>query len=296
MAENDIEIIIPEDEKPVICPKCNTVNPEGSNFCLFCGISLKSQASSNANWIWLSIFILLFSGLLFYFHQRISRLEPQKRIPEIPQATVPVIPKEVVNTVIEDFSANEIAETAPVPQKIKIPVGLVVIKDITGKVIHEVPAAVVGGGWVALPNRICLGGFQWVLRLSSDRELRLVGGIVGDYDKIGLWRIQEDQTIEGPELYSWSMDEPLAWLSLTGQNSPEPVQLESPNEQGYFIEGNLPVDFDEMGVLVQQDRLVGWTFGDFATGAFVWSGDEGKFLRTEIRVEDFYRITFANSR
>ena len=41
---------------------------------------------------------------------------------------------------------------------------------------------------------------------------------------------------------------------------------------------------------------MGWTFGDLAPGAFVWSGDEGKYLKPEIRVDDFYRITFANSR
>jgi clan AA aspartic protease (TIGR02281 family) len=48
--------------------------------------------------------------------------------------------------------------------------------------------------------------------------------------------------------------------------------------------------------LVQQERAVGWTFGDLISGAFVWSGDEGKYLRPQIRVDDFYRITFANSR
>jgi clan AA aspartic protease (TIGR02281 family) len=62
------------------------------------------------------------------------------------------------------------------------------------------------------------------------------------------------------------------------------------------MEASLSADFDEIGVLIQNDRAVGWTFGDVATGAFVWNGDEGSYLRPDIRVDDFYRITFANSR
>ena len=46
MAEDDIEIIIPED-KLRICPKCQTFNPEGSNFCLNCGVTYGARQSSD---------------------------------------------------------------------------------------------------------------------------------------------------------------------------------------------------------------------------------------------------------
>ncbi|MEA3231402.1 MAG: hypothetical protein U9Q05_06580 [Thermodesulfobacteriota bacterium] len=88
----------------------------------------------------------------------------------------------------------------------------------------------------------------------------------------------------------------MSWLSLTSQDSPEPVEFDNPGVQGLFIEGLLPESFNEFGVMIQQGRVVGWTFGDVMAGAFVWNGDEGKFLIPEIRVDDFYRITFANSR
>ena len=173
---------------------------------------------------------------------------------------------------------------------------MVVIKDISGKVINEVMAPVVGGGWVALPKRVCLGGSEWVLKMGPDLEVSIVGGIYKDYDRIGLWRIMEDFRIDGPELHPWAADAPLTWLALTSLDSAEPVKLDNPSEQGYFIEGRLGEDFNENGVLVQQGRVVGWTFGQTDAGAFVWNGDEGNFLHPEIRVDDFYRITFANSR
>ena len=182
------------------------------------------------------------------------------------------------------------------PSKTKIPVGTVVIKDITGKIITEVAAAVVGGGWIALPKQVCVGGADWTLKMGPELEVSIVGGIYSDYDRIGLWRIMEDFKIEGPELSPWSADLQLTWLPLTALSSPEAVEFENPNEIGHFIVGTLSGDFNESGLLLQQDRVVGWTFGNNIEGAFVWNGDEGRYLSPEIRVDDFYRITFANSR
>ena len=62
------------------------------------------------------------------------------------------------------------------------------------------------------------------------------------------------------------------------------------------MEGTLTGGTSERGILMQQDRAVGWTFGDMVAGAFAWHGDEGKYLQPETRVDDFYRITFANGR
>ena len=299
MTDSDLEIILPDDETILVCPKCYTNNPEGSNFCLNCGFSLRKPSADRKKWMWLLVSVLLFIAAMFYFHLRLSNLRPPKAarqpVPSVAQAP----PKEVTKTETpprEPPSPTKNEEVSPVISPKKIPVGVVVIKDITGKVINEVPVAVVGGGWVALPKQVCLGGAEWVLKMEPDTEMSIVGGIYSDNDSIGLWRILEDLTIDGPELYPWSATEQLAWLSITTDNSPEPVDLENVREQGYFIEGFLPGDFAETGILVQQDRAVGWTFGDLVTGAFVWSGDEGKYLRPQIRVDDFYRITFANSR
>jgi clan AA aspartic protease (TIGR02281 family) len=298
MTDADLEIILPDDETILVCPQCYTNNPEGSNFCLNCGISLRTFSAERKKWIWLLVSVFLFIAAMVYFHQRMFNLRRSEVAHQPSSSEAQAPPKEKIKTETppEEPPPPENEEVSAASAPLKIPLGLVVIKDITGKVINEVRAPVVGGGWIALPKQVCLGGAEWVLKIGRDTELSIVGGIFNDDDKIGLWRILEDLTIDGPELYSWSATEQLAWLSLTSDNSPEPVALEDPREQGNFIEGLLPGDFTETGVLFQLDRAVGWTFGDLATGAFVWRGDEGKYLRPEIRVDDFYRFTFANSR
>jgi len=298
MTDSDLEIILPEDKTILVCPKCYTNNPEGSNFCLNCGFSLRKSSADRKKWMVLLVSVFLFIFAMIYFHLRMSNLRTPKAARQPAPSVAQAPPQEVTKPEVapKEPPASENEEVSPAASLKKIPLGLVIIKDITGKVINEVPVPVVGGGWIALPKQVCLGGAEWVLRMQPDTEMSIVGGIYSDTDRIGLWRILEDLTIDGPELYPWSATDQLAWLPLTSDNSPEAVELENTREQGYFIEGLLPGDFTETGVLVQQGRVVGWTFGDLAVGAFVWSGDEGKYLIPEIRVDDFYRITFANSR
>jgi clan AA aspartic protease (TIGR02281 family) len=298
MADDNLEIVFPESDAVLTCPKCKTANPLESNFCLNCGTRLVIPSSRNPIWSWILFLAVCAAGFMVYLHLQIPEPEPQPKVPaEIALAETPAPPLAEANTPGKVVSPKK-EETISVstPSNTKIPVGIVLIKDITGKIINEIPASVIGGGWVALPTWACLGGSEWVLKMGSDLEVSIWAGIYNDYDKIGLWRISEDFKIDGPELHPWSADQPLTWLSLTAINTSETVELENPIVQGYFTEGVLTEDIVDPGVLMQQDRAVGWTFGDTVTGAFVWHGDEGRYLQPEIRVDDFYRITFANSR
>ena len=298
MAENDLQLVFPESDEVLTCPKCKTANPLESNFCLNCGTRLLTPSSSNFKWSWVVFLVICAAGFLYYFHFRTAELEPQQKSPaEISPADTPAPRKAEVKTPEKEVSLKKDEAIAlSTSSNIKIPVGVVLIKDINGKIINEIPVPVVGGGWVALPMRACLGGSEWVLKMGPDLEVSISGGYYNEYDKVGLWRISESFRIDGPELYPWSPDEQLIWLSLTSLNTSETAELENPNVQGYFTEGILAGDISESGVLMQQDRAVGWTFGDMVAGAFVWHGDEGKYLQPETRVDDYYRITFANGR
>ena len=298
MDENDIEIITPEDEIPVVCPKCQVSNPEGSNFCLNCGFSLLAPRPNRANWFWLTVCILILISMVVYFVLRLSKYESRKNVPRISKLAVPApAPRKKPKVAVKEKPAlKKVEETRKVSADLKLPVGLVTIKDISGKVIREMPVTVVGGGWVALPKRFCLGGAEWNLRMGSGRGGGIIEGLYNDYDQVGLWRVPEDVPIEGPELFPWSADQPTVWYSLQSTGAPETLELSNPRSQGYFSQVDLPADIDEIGVLIQNNRAVGWTFGNLVAGAFVWNGDEGSYLSPEIRVDDFYRITFANSR
>ena len=298
MDENDIEIITPEDEIPVVCPKCQASNPEGSNFCLNCGFSIMTPRPNRANWFWLTVCVVILVTMAVYFVQRLSKYESRKNVPQISKLAVPApAPRKKAEAEIKEKpAAKKEVETLKVSTELDLPMGVVTIKNISGKVIGEIPVPVVGSGWVALPKRFCLGGAEWSLKMVSGGQGVITEGLYNDYDQVGLWRVPENVAIEGPELFPWSAELPTVWYSVESAGEPESLEISNPRAQGYFSQVDIPADIDEIGVLIQNNRAVGWTFGNLLTGAFVWNGDEGSYLNPEIRVDDFYRITFANGR
>ena len=152
MTDSDLEIILPDDETILVCPQCYTNNPEGSNFCLNCGISLRTSSAERKKWIWLLVSVLLFIAAMVYFHQRMFNLRQSKVEHQPASSEAQALPKEKtkVETLPEEPPPPKNEEVSVVSAPLKIPLGLVVIKDITGKVINEVQAPVVSGGWIAL--------------------------------------------------------------------------------------------------------------------------------------------------
>jgi clan AA aspartic protease (TIGR02281 family) len=292
-----MDTYLADDDKIIHCPQCGIKNPIESDICYSCGASLHEIPSKKGirPWMPLVVFILFIAGVLFfYYRSNTTRPSPSKAETTHAgqEASTPVKAELPEKNAIDE----QPAESEPDVEQINLPVGLVQIKDIAGNQISEIDVPVVGGGWVALPVRVVLGGYQWLLQISSGKVFEIQGGIIGDQDKIGLWRIPDDQSLESPDLYPWSPGRPLTWLALRSQDPPEPIEVEVVSRQGNFITATIFGGTIESGAFIQDDRVVGWTFGDPIGAAFLWTGEESRNLRAEIRVDDYYRFTFSNSR
>ena len=289
-----------DDPKIIDCPQCNIKNPVESDICYNCGAPLHEHETpikkAGRPWLAVVIFVLFVAGVLYLYYRPGSIIQPSPKSGRISKKT-PGTPPPRQTRLPEKASADQaITETEADAEQINMPVGLLRIRDIAGHLISEIMVPVVGGGWVALPTLEVIGGSSWVLQMSSGGLQNIEGGIINDLDQISLWRIPEDQSLESPELYPWSAGKPLIWQALRSQDSPEPVEISGIGKQGNFNKGSLPGDLNDSGVFIQDGRVVGWTFGDSIDGAFLWTGDTGRNLKAEIRVDDYYRLTFANSR
>jgi clan AA aspartic protease (TIGR02281 family) len=285
------------DDTIIDCPQCGIKNPIESDICYSCGASLHEAPPKKVSgpWIPIAVFMLFIVGVLFFYYRLNSTGPLPSKAKSVPVGRAPSTPQQV-DLPAEDLLPEPSAETKPDVESLNLPVGRVQIKDIAGKLISEISVPLVAGGWVALPTRIVLGGYQWMLQVGSATPLEIQSGIIGDQDRIGLWRIPEDQNLESPDLYPWSAGKPLTWLALASQDPPEPIEIEVVSRQGNFITVSIPGGAIEPGAFIQDDCVVGWTFGDPIAAAFLWAGDEGRSLKAEIRVDDYYRLTFGNSR
>jgi clan AA aspartic protease (TIGR02281 family) len=286
-----------ENDKIIDCPQCRIKNPIESDICYNCGASLHEIPAKRASRLWLpvAVFILFVFSVLYYYY-RANPTTPPPAKSKVSSTEKPTSTPQQARLPEKASPIKPVTVSESDDEQIDIPIGVLRIKDVTGNLISEITVPVVGGGWVAVPVRSSLGGSNWVLQMSSGNQLEIEGGITDDLDQISLWRIREDLSIESPDLYPWSADKPLIWQALRSQDPPEPIEIGSIGRQGNFYKGSIPDSINDAGVFIQADRVVGWTFVDFAEGAFLWAGDEGNNLRAEIRVDDYYRLTFGNSR
>ncbi len=289
-----------EDPKIIDCPQCRIKNPIESDICYNCGASLHEHEppakKAGRPWLAVVVFVLFVVGA-FYFYYRSGSTPPPSSRSNLISEIKPVTPPPAQTRLPEKASVvKAVTETEVDTEQINIPVGLLRIRDVAGHLLSEIMVPVVGGGWVALPTREIIGGSSWVLQMSAGGRQDIESGIINDLDQISLWRIPEDQSLESPALYPWSAGKPLTWLALRSQDAPEPLQVGGIGRQGNFNKGSLPEDINDPGVFIQDGRVVGWTFGDLIDGAFLWTGDVGRNLKPEIRVDDYYRLTFANGR
>ncbi len=173
--------------------------------------------------------------------------------------------------------------------------GIISIYDISGGLLARLPAAVSGGGWVALPAKTCVGGFSWTFAPPGEAGGDIIGGVLGDDDEVGVWQLNRMDRFFGPPLVPADLDAPLQWISLVSSKTAEikhPVVLSQHQNAARLV---LPEAVDEPGVFMQNGTLAGWTFEDPARG-YAWTGLDEDELVMEMTVTDFYRLSFEDSR
>ena len=294
-----MDIETADNENIIDCPQCSVKNPIESDICYNCGASLHEAESppspKRRSRIPAVIFVLfvVVAGLAYFFYHFSATRPPST--PKFSTSKERTIPKREPAPLPEKASLVK-ADTIVEEESIDIPVGRLRIRDIAGNLLSEMTVSVVGGGWIALPTRQTLGGYSWVLQMGSGAQQSVEGGIVNDLEQVSLWRIREDQRIDGPDLYPWSPDQPLTWMALSSQAPPERIEVMNVIPQGNFIKGGISDEINDAGVFIQERRVVGWTFVDPDPGAFLWTGEDARNLIADVRVDDYYRLSFANGR
>ena len=290
------------DDEIIQCPRCETDNPVASDICYVCGEPLHAQPSETGGKRWIfGLFVIIAAGIgAFFVYYQISQSPPSQIASEtIPPAISPP-PTEKIDAAAKSDSVPAPPDAKPPAaktEKSKWPAGTVIIKNVAEKTIAQFPAAILADGWIAVPSQISLGGSQWLIQTADGKELSIIEGIIAENDLLGLWRLQNGEIFAaGRKLKPWAEGEAVMWSSLQADADPRPVQITISDRQTHFARAILNPGLSGSGVLLQDDHVVGWTFESGLKGAFVWIGSQGAELKAEIRVDDYYRTTFANSR
>lgn len=277
------------------CPKCHTDATGYINFCSVCGYNLSKQPNLRQFFKRLAIVTgglaiagVIIYGVAVYFSET----------PSSPQPQYPLLKKSGLHPETSHFKPVERPDSMLKRDMFAhLPHGKIMLRDRRGSTLSEHPAVAVSGGWIALPVKFVYGAYEWEYFSPKHISLPVMGGILQDYDRIGLWRIDETLKVEGPELMPWNPGERIMWIALGSNDNPITYEPAVIQESGNYTQVAIPDDIqDRAGCFFQNNAIVGWTFGKDMKDGFLWTGLKGIDLRPDFRVDDFYRLTFAESR
>lgn len=272
------------------CEKCHIPVKPYFSFCPNCGARLHTGIR-NIKMLVLFIILLIVLGsalMAVFFLNPGGRTGPTA-------SSVPLfdnVPKSSGKSL--DFFARLGSPTGQNSPDVRVSVGRVIFYDIAGAAIGEIPAAASESGWIPIPVRRCIGAERWVFRSASGEDHEIFGGIIGDYDDIGLWQFRAGP-MSTPPLFPADTDRAMTWVSLDSEYRAELAGISVIVEQ-QNVDRILLTGFPEgPGVFIQDKKIVGWTFSGFPDG-YVWKGLDEENRVVEVGVADFYRLTFAGSR
>ena len=287
----------PDNQAPpkptALCPLCQSEIAEDANFCAYCGKQIQRGGLGIARWAGYLVLVLLVAGGVGFYYLRQQRAALPGEVTQS-EGSEPVMVQQQERRLVP--AAPPPTPAAEVASSLKVAVGTVVLNDITGQEMARIPAVVLAGGWVALPKRLCLGGYDWQFLTDGRPALTIEDGIAADDDLVGLWRLGTGPELAATVLTAWRSDRPLNWIALTGTDDPAPVTVLAVEQGTHFVRVQMESDLFEPGFFIQDEKVVGWTFGDLIEDGFLWVGADGSSRVADLRVDDFYRITFANSR
>ena len=194
------------------------------------------------------------------------------------------------------FSQTLFASSKTDSPAVVLSVGTIIIYDIVGNEVSRLKGAVSESGWLAVPEQLGVRGYRWYFYPDSGDELEIFGGILGDQDDIGIWQLNNPSRLSGPPIVPVRLNSPVTWISIVSEKNVQLDGFSIFSEQQNFYHIFLPDSMSEPGVLIQDQKIVGWAFGELISGGYLWKGPDESNLVYELSVYDYYRLTFENSR
>jgi clan AA aspartic protease (TIGR02281 family) len=121
-------------------------------------------------------------------------------------------------------------------------------------------------------------------------------GVWANKEPVLLCRLETEMGGKTPRLSPWRRDVQLRWRSLEQERSPFFLGRINPGRNGSFLYFPLPEDIRGAGLLMQDDNVVGWTFGGTVESGYLWGGAGEIDLAPRTRLSELSGPVLSGSR
>jgi len=271
------------------CRRCRTENPDTSRYCSACGALLtRPQARQRRTIPWYvfagaAALLVLIAG---YF--LLPGLRPTSRRAESKAS--------VAEPAAQGSVASKTVESIPASPSFTLVAGRFALEGLWQGAPASLESALFDGSWAALPFWTFLGTGAPVLDSPGPAGVQPAWVDWKSTDPIVLCRFDIGESLRTPELAPWNESELLEWRPLSGERLSFAIETGPLREAGWFKSFALFSEVNAPGVLVQKDRIVGWTFGQGVVRGYLWAPPDGAGPKPLLSAGDLAGSLLANSR
>ena len=274
------------------CRRCRTDNPATSRYCSACGALLTASLTKPKRGLPWHVFAgagLLAALAAAYF------LLPGLRPSSQPAGTGPVTAAEPAAAGSSGSSPGGSA-AAPSAPSLALIAGRFALEGASLAASSSVEAAFFDGSWTALPLWAFLGATG--PRLESPGPPGTLPSWV-DWtppDPVVLCRFDPGDRPKTPELAPFDETKVLEWRPLSGERTSFAVETGPLRSSGSFKTFALFGGIEAPGVLLQEGRIVGWTFGQGVASGYLWAPPDNAGPKALLSRADLAAALSRNSR
>jgi hypothetical protein len=266
------------------CRRCKNENPDGSRYCSVCGALLtRSLARPKRAIPWYVFAVAGGLVILVAAYLLIPGLRPSSR---------PAASAEPAVVAVEPGNAGSI----PAPSALSLVAGRIALEGSSLGVSAAIDAALFDGSWAALPLWAFTGPGKPRLESPGPSGVPPAWVDWNSGDPIVLCRFELTESLETPELAPYDLSAILEWRPLSGERTSYAVETGPARSAGSFKTFALFKEIEGPGVLVQNGRLVGWTFGQGITRGYLWAPPDGAGPKPLLSAADLSSLLGSGSR
>jgi len=271
----------------MICRRCHNENPDSAHYCLKCGTHLVHRPADSRKMLPWYVIAAGAVGLLaagFFLSTVAFKTHRAEGTRVTPSAAAP---------------ASEASPQASRPERDEtaLSAGYVVVENAAGRETARWTAAALDGAWVALPAAALLDGDKLTYFGAGGAEPSPIEWAVwSDREPIVLCRLDTAAAGNALRLSPWRRDTQLLWRSLEQDRSSFFLGQGAPGRNGSFLFFPLPEETRKTGLLMQEDGVVGWTFGGATTRGYLWDGARELGQAPTIRISELADSVLADGR